>query len=60
MTNSEPVRTLPIGISLLRSAEGATAWNVIMSGNLMLVLPILVLFIIAQRHIINAFVYQSK
>jgi len=60
MTNSDTVRTLPIGISMLKAAEGGKQWNVIMAGNMILVFPILVVFFFAQRHIINAFVYQSK
>ncbi|MEJ8544278.1 carbohydrate ABC transporter permease [Brevibacillus borstelensis] len=60
MTNSNEVRTLPIGISMLKAAEGGKLWNVIMAGNMILVLPILVIFFFAQRHIISAFVYQSK
>jgi sn-glycerol 3-phosphate transport system permease protein len=60
MTNSDSVRTLPIGISMLKAAEGGKQWNVIMAGNMILVLPILVIFFFAQRHIINAFIYQSK
>lgn len=60
MTNSDSVRTLPIGISMLKAAEGGKQWNVIMAGNMILVFPILIIFFFAQRHIINAFVYQSK
>jgi len=60
MTNSDTVRTLPIGIAMLKASEGGTLWNVIMAGNMILVLPILLLFFFAQRHIIRAFVYQSK
>jgi sn-glycerol 3-phosphate transport system permease protein len=60
MTNSDEVRTLPIGISMLKATEGGKLWNVIMAGNLILVLPILTIFFFAQRHIISAFVYQSK
>lgn len=60
MTNSDSVRTLPIGISMLKAAEGGKQWNVIMAGNMILVLPILVVFFFAQRHIISAFLYQSK
>lgn len=60
MTNSDSVRTLPIGISMLKAAEGGKQWNVIMAGNMILVFPILIVFFFAQRHIINAFVYQSK
>ncbi|MFY0544080.1 carbohydrate ABC transporter permease [Brevibacillus sp. H7] len=60
MTNSDEVRTLPIGISMLKATEGGKLWNVIMAGNMILVLPILAIFVFAQRHIISAFVYQSK
>ena len=60
MTNSDSVRTLPIGISMLKASEGGKQWNVIMAGNMMLVLPILAVFFFAQRHIIKAFIYQSK
>ncbi|MFS0557122.1 carbohydrate ABC transporter permease [Brevibacillus sp. 179-C9.3 HS] len=60
MTNSDEVRTLPIGISSLHMSDGGTLWNVMMAGNMILILPILVIFFIAQRHIIKAFIYQSK
>jgi len=60
MTNSDSVRTLPIGIWMLKASEGSKQWNVIMAGNMILVFPILIVFFFAQRHIINAFVYQSK
>lgn len=60
MTNSDEVRTLPIGISNLHMSDGGTLWNVMMAGNLILVLPILIVFFVAQRQIIQAFVYQSK
>lgn len=60
LTNSDTVRTLPIGIAMLKDTEGNTVWNVIMAGNMILVLPILIVFFFAQRQIISAFVYQSK
>ncbi|MBU8713496.1 carbohydrate ABC transporter permease [Brevibacillus parabrevis] len=60
MTNSDEVRTLPVGISSLRMSDGGTLWNVMMAGNMILILPILIIFFVAQRHIIKAFVYQSK
>lgn len=60
MTNSDEARTLPIGISSLHMSDGGTLWNVMMAGNMILILPILVVFFVAQRHIIQAFVYQSK
>lgn len=60
MTNHESIRTLPVGIAMLKASEGGSLWNVIMAGNMILVLPILIIFFFAQRHIIQAFVYQSK
>lgn len=60
MTTNDTVRTLPIGIAKLREVEGGVAWNILMAGNVILVIPILILFFVAQRQIIKAFVYSSK
>ncbi|WP_232698265.1 carbohydrate ABC transporter permease [Brevibacillus daliensis] len=60
MTNSNEVRTLPIGISMLKASDGGSEWNIAMAGNMILVVPILLIFFFAQRHIIQAFTYQSK
>ena len=59
MTNKDAIRTLPIGISLLKNAETLQRWNVIMAGNLLLVLPMLGLYIVASKKIRNAFVYSG-
>lgn len=59
MTNDAAVRTLPIGIAMLKEAEGGVAWNVVMAGNVILVLPILIVFFFAQRQIIKAFTYSG-
>jgi sn-glycerol 3-phosphate transport system permease protein len=59
MTTSNAARTLPIGIYMIREVEGGTAWNVVMAGNMILVIPILIVFFFAQRQIIQAFVYSG-
>lgn len=60
MTNQEAIRTLPIGIAMLKDASsGGVMWNVVMAGNLILVIPILIIFFVAQRQIIRAFVYSG-
>jgi sn-glycerol 3-phosphate transport system permease protein len=59
MTNTEAVRTLPVGIAMLKESEGGVAWNVLMAGNVILVLPILIIFFFAQRQIIKAFTYSG-
>lgn len=59
MTSKEAFRTLPIGIALLKDADTLQRWNIIMAGNLLLVMPMLVLYIFASKKIRNAFVYSG-
>lgn len=59
MTSQEAHRTLPIGIALLKDADNLQRWNLIMAGNLLLVLPMLGLYIAASKKIRNAFVYSG-
>ena len=59
MTNKDAFRTLPIGIALLKDADSLQRWNVIMAGNLLLVLPMLLLYVLASKKIRNAFVYSG-
>ncbi|GAK05283.1 sugar ABC transporter [Geomicrobium sp. JCM 19037] len=59
MTTSDASRTLPVGISALTNVEGGVAWHIMMAGNMILVVPILIMFFFAQRQIIRAFVYTG-
>ncbi|MGF9696793.1 MULTISPECIES: carbohydrate ABC transporter permease [Paenibacillus] len=59
MTTSDAARTLPIGISKLREVDGGAAWHILMAGNMILVVPILIVFLFGQRQIIKAFVYSG-
>ncbi|WP_047153202.1 carbohydrate ABC transporter permease [Aneurinibacillus tyrosinisolvens] len=59
MANQDSVRTLPVGIARLKASEGGVAWNIVMAGNMILVIPILLIFFFAQRQIIKAFVYSG-
>src|SRR5699024_375214 len=59
MTTSDVTRTLPLGIAKLREVEGGVAWHILMAGNMILVIPILIVFFFAQRQIIRAFVYTG-
>jgi sn-glycerol 3-phosphate transport system permease protein len=46
--------TLPVGLTLLQNTEpGSTAWGVLMAGAVLVVVPILVVFIILQKHIVT-------
>lgn len=59
MTSKDAYRTLPIGIALLKDADTLQRWNIIMAGNLLLVLPMLGLYVGASKKIRNAFVYSG-
>ncbi|MGG7104283.1 carbohydrate ABC transporter permease [Rhodococcus sp. 24CO] len=52
VTNSVQMRTLPIGLMALKESEGVDNWGAIMAGTTMVVLPMLLLFLFAQRFIV--------
>jgi sn-glycerol 3-phosphate transport system permease protein len=53
VTNSAVMRTLPIGIFTLFQAEGQTIWGAVMAGTILVVAPVLVLYLWAQRYIVE-------
>jgi sn-glycerol 3-phosphate transport system permease protein len=53
ITNSAEMRTLSVGIALLFAKETGTQWGMVMAGTLFVVLPVLVLFLFLQRHIVD-------
>lgn len=53
VTNTWNMRTLPIGLVLVREAEGTLGWQHVMAASLLVLLPVLVVFFIAQRQIIE-------
>ena len=59
MTTNDAVRMLPIGVAMLREEGTGDRWHVIMAGSLFVVGPVLVAFVVAQRHIIRAFTFTS-
>jgi len=52
-TNSESMRTLPIGLSYLFNQEGASQWGLIMAATIFVILPVLLLFLRWQKHIVS-------
>jgi len=60
ITTNDKVRTLPIGISSLRMVEGGITYHIVMAGNLLLIIPIVIVFFIAQKQIIRAFTYTGE
>jgi len=54
MTNSDYMRTLPVGLVAMRAgAEGGSKWHIIMAATVIVLLPIFLLFAIAQRYFIE-------
>lgn len=59
MTTNEAVRTLPVGVAMLREEGTGARWHIIMAGSMFVVAPVLAVFVVAQRHIIRAFTFTS-
>ena len=59
MTTKETVRTLPVGIASLQMTESGINYNIMMAGNVILVIPVLIVFFFAQKQIIKAFTYTG-
>ena len=54
MTTDDAVRTLPLGVALLREQGTGVRWHIVMAGNVLLSAPVLALFALAQKHLLNA------
>lgn len=53
MTTDDSVRTLPLGVALLKEPGSGVRWNVVMAGNVLLSLPVLALFALVQKQLIR-------
>lgn len=54
MTTDDQVRTLPLAIALLREQGTGVRWHVVMAGNVILSVPVLLVFAAAQRQLLRA------
>jgi sn-glycerol 3-phosphate transport system permease protein len=54
MTTDDRVRTLPLGVALLREQGTGVRWHIVMAGNVVLSLPVLALFAVVQKHLVRA------
>ena len=59
MTHSDAIRPITIGVARLKDTEGNDQWNLIMAGNMFLVLPILLIYVFASKYIISSFAYSG-
>ena len=53
VTSTADMRTLPIGISWLLDQEGNTEWGVVMAATLFVVVPVVIVFLYAQRFLVS-------
>jgi multiple sugar transport system permease protein len=51
--NSDKLRTLPVGISLFSAADDGQQWTLIMAASTLAVIPVIIVFFIFQRRIIE-------
>ncbi len=56
--NSQELMTLPLGLANLHG-QYTTQWNLVMAGTTVSVVPILVLYLFAQRYIVRGFVFSG-
>lgn len=59
MTNSDKVRPLTLAMQRLQDAHQGLEWPVLMAGNAILVVPVLVIFLILNRQIMESFGYKG-
>jgi sn-glycerol 3-phosphate transport system permease protein len=53
MTTDDAVRTLPLGVALLREPGTGVRWHVVMAASVVLSLPMLALFAVLQKHLLR-------
>lgn len=53
MSDDSSVAPLPVGLTLLQNNEGFTNWGAVMAATVLTILPILVVFLALQRHMIK-------
>ncbi len=53
LTNTERMRTLPVGLALYSQGEHSVDWGLMMAGSTIAVLPVVALFVAFQRHIVS-------
>ena len=53
VTNSEVMRTLPIGVQYIKSSLELPEWQLVMAGSTIVVLPLVVLFVLTQKQFIE-------
>lgn len=53
MSDDSSVAPLPVGLTQLQNNDGVTNWGPVMAGTVLAMLPVLVVFLLLQRHMIK-------
>jgi len=53
VTSSPQMRTLPLGLVVFTNSEQGTSWNLLMAAGIFTALPIVMLFLVAQRSFVQ-------
>ena len=53
MADTSATAPLPVGLAQLQNSEGVTNWGPVMAGTVITMVPILVIFLVLQRHMIK-------
>lgn len=56
MTSSKEMRTLPVGLVMMRNEDGGTQWQLIMAATAIVILPMIILYIVVQKGFNNDYV----
>jgi multiple sugar transport system permease protein len=59
-TNSDRLRTLPVGLALFAQGEHAVDWGLLMAGSTISAVPVLIAFLVFQRHILSGITAGSE
>lgn len=60
LTTKNAMRTLPVGVAGIANVDGGISYNILMAGNMLLIVPALLVLFLAQKHIIKAFTYTGE
>lgn len=60
VTNTEEMRTLPVGLLFLKAEEGYQDWGTVMAGTVLVAVPMILAFLFAQRKIIEGLTQGAR
>lgn len=49
MTSRKEMRTLPVGLVMMKAEDGGNQWHLIMAATLLVILPIIVIYLLIQK-----------